>query len=772
MMRTGRIALAFLLLGLAATSSFAGTALLSGSIVSEAGTGVPGATVTIVHRDTGRKLAVLAGDRGVFRSSNLDGGTYELVAEAPGFEPGSTTVVLGENETATLRVVLRPKLKEMVTVRAAAPRDSVEATDIRQSSARDVGEVLASTPGVWSLRKGGIANEVVLRGFQSRDLSFLIDGERVYGACPNHMDPPSFHVDFAEVERIDVGKGPFDVENQGSLGGVIRVVTRQPEPGWHGNPNLAGGSWGYYNPSATVSYGGEKASFLAGYSYRSSDPYRDGSGHRFTENVPSANYMPNYRPSEQDDVAFRVRTAWARGRFSPGGNDKLGVAYTRQDAYHVDYPYLQMDGISDHTDRAHVDYETEQLGPFDRVAASTYFTRVNHFMTDEYRTSSLVPAATKGFAMGAQADTRTAGGRVEARVSKVNFGVEGFTRFWDITHQMAGKMAAMGYMTQHSLPSVDVNFTGIFADTEIPVSRRFSVAGGARFDRAASSADPAKAPTNLYFAYNDTRSTQRTDTFPSGNVRLIFRGNSGIEATAGIGSSVRVPEPTERYFGLRRAAQSWVGDPDLSPSRNNEVDLSVSLRKSGFYFGATAFGSRVADFITIHDQPIVNVVPTLNPKARSYANVDATFWGGEIDAVVPLTDHFFLSEALSSVRGRQDARPEIGILSRNVPEMPPLRLRSSIRYNARHFWTEAEWVLSEQQDRVDTDLRESRTPGYGVLCLRGGVNRGGLALTVGVSNVLDRAFVDYLSYQRDPFRSGLKVPEPGRTVFVNAGWRL
>ena len=55
----------------------------------------------------------------------------------------------------------------------------------------------------------------MLRGLQSRDLNVLIDGQRVYGACPNHMDPAAFHVDFAEVDRVEVGKGPFDVKNQG-----------------------------------------------------------------------------------------------------------------------------------------------------------------------------------------------------------------------------------------------------------------------------------------------------------------------------------------------------------------------------------------------------------------------------------------------------------------------------------------------------------------------------------------------------------------------------
>ncbi len=151
----------------------------------------------------------------------------------------------------------------------------------------------------------GIGPGGVLRGLQSRDLSVLIDGQRVYGACPNHMDPAAFHVDFAEVDRVEVGKGPFDLKNQGGLGGTVNVVTRKPEPGWHATPGLAAGSFGFVNPSLTVGRGGKLLSALAGYSYRRGGPLVDGSGRRFTE-------LANYLPDARDDDAFSIGTAWGR----------------------------------------------------------------------------------------------------------------------------------------------------------------------------------------------------------------------------------------------------------------------------------------------------------------------------------------------------------------------------------------------------------------------------------------------------------------------------
>jgi iron complex outermembrane receptor protein len=97
--------------------------------------------------------------------------------------------------------------EETVSVVGEAPRATLEASELREGTAVDIGEALGWKAGLWRLRKGGIANEVVLRGLQSRDLNVLIDGQRVYGACPNHMDPAAFHVDVAEVDRVEVGKG-------------------------------------------------------------------------------------------------------------------------------------------------------------------------------------------------------------------------------------------------------------------------------------------------------------------------------------------------------------------------------------------------------------------------------------------------------------------------------------------------------------------------------------------------------------------------------------
>ena len=95
-------------------------------------------------------------------------------------------------------------LLEEITVRGqegSPQQESLTIREVRESSARDMGEALELLPGFSSVTKGAIASDVVLRGLQGDDINVFLDGVRLYGGCPSRMDPPSFHFDFAEDHR-------------------------------------------------------------------------------------------------------------------------------------------------------------------------------------------------------------------------------------------------------------------------------------------------------------------------------------------------------------------------------------------------------------------------------------------------------------------------------------------------------------------------------------------------------------------------------------------
>lgn len=734
---------------------------VSGTVTSVDGARLPRATIIVTSDASGEQRRSASDSLGAFVVDRLPAGSYTILVEFPGLAPRLVRDVVAGAEPVRLAVVLEPLMvRETVTVSAAVPRDSVEVTDVRESPARDVGELLADSPGLWKLRKGAIASDVVLRGLQSRDLNVLIDGERLYGACPNHMDPPSFHVDFSQVERVDVGKGPFDVRYAGSLGGLVNIVTKQPEAGWNASTSLGAGSFGFVNPSTTVSYGGARMSALGGASYRRSAPYRDGRGNPMTQGA-------GYQSAAEDSDAFRATTVWGRAAWKPAAGHQIETSYTAQRTDHILYPYLLMDALWDNADRAAVEYSAPAMGWFSGFRAQAYWSRVAHWMTDEYRTSS--SGALRSYSMGTDASTLTVGGRVEARHGATTIGGEVYRRNWN-TATLTGGMA---YTPQYSIPDVNIDLAGAFVEHARPLTTKVAIDIGGRLDTITSAADAAKANLALYRAYHGIDSLSRTDVTPAGRAKVSYAVGGGMSVAAAVGHTARVAEGNERFFALRRMGTDWVGNPSLDPARNTGVDLSMTLQRSRVTVTANGYVNSVHDYIAVYAAPRqVVVAGVMNAAARSYANVDARLRGFEMNGSVRLRTALTVSGDVSSVRGTMTPRPDIGVTATNLAETPPLRGRLRVRLDDGRLFGEVEGVASAAQNNVDRTLGEWTTPSYSVMNLTAGLRRGRLSATVGAANLFNRYYLEHLSFQRDPFRSGLRIAEPGRNVFTNVSWKF
>jgi iron complex outermembrane recepter protein len=740
-----------------------GNGVIAGRVTDPSGAVVPGA---LVRLEGGREhRSALTGAQGSFRFT-VPAGVYRLRVEARGFETQTRErLVVGAGEAVAADIGLAMEgTTQSLTVSAKAPelegfpeagarnwRETLDMREVRESPAKDVGEALARVEGLWKIRKGGIANDVVLRGFQQDNLNVLVDGVRIYGACPNNMDPAAFHVDFAEIERVEVIKGAFDSLHQGSLGGLVNIVSRRPRAGWNFRPGLAAGSFGYYNPSLAGSYSRESLEFSGGYSFRRSLAFRDGAGKRFTE-------YANYRDPSAGQEAFSIGTAWFRTGFAPRPGHRGEIAYTRQNGGTVLYPYLQMDALYDNADRLSSHYRTRIL------RAEAYFTRVRHWMTDEFRLTSV--GAARPFGMGTFAATRALGGKLEAERGGLVAGVESYYRNWNTTTtlRLSGQ-----YVDQSSLPNAGTTVAGAFAQYRRALLPSLLLTAGARLDTAATSAKPSALDLDLYQAYKSTRENSRRDTNPSGNVMLAWRLPRNLELFAGAGHSVRVPDPQERYFALKRMGSDWVGNPLLRPTRNTEADFGVNYRHRRFTLRPTVFLSSLGDYITVHTQARVNAVPGIgNTAARSFENVDATIRGAELNWSVSLARWLLLNGGASYARGTKAARPDAGILDRNLAEMPPFKSRAALRYGNKRLFAEFETMAVRAQSRVDTDLKEPSTPGYALVSVRGGFHSRRLNLAAGIENLLDRFYYEHFSFQRDAFRAATRVPEPGRSLFLTA----
>jgi len=686
-------------------------------------------------------------------------GDLRINISAPGFAAGSSPLDFSRSARVDWSVRLEiAAASEQIHVEAKSVpfQDQLDLSEVRESSAKDLGEALTAVDGVFKIRKGGIANDVAVRGFQQNNVNFLIDGARIYGACPGHMDPAAQHVDFAEVESVEIVKGAFDIDSAGSLGAELSVVTKTPPLAWHFTPSLSFGSFNYFNPSATVSFGNAKFRVLAGYSYRVSDPYKDGSGKSFLD-------YANYSSAALNKHAFDINTGWFDAEWTPSGNQTLSLSYTRQESGLVLNPYETMDSDYDNADRATLKYDIGNLsGVVRAIRVEGYFTQVIHFMSDRYRTSAEM-AMGSPWMMAAEPRSRTGGGRAEFDVGKeLTFGFEGYHRNWNMMDFM--NMSGMMSMNP-SLPNVDTDLAGAFADYHHSFSDRFRLSGGLRFDHTAMVTGVAGLDTDLYFAYQNTRSTSHTDNYGSGNLRLSYTLPRAIELFAGAGVTGRVPDAEERYLLESSMSGPDIGNPNLPVVRNTESTAGAIYRRGSSYLKPTLFFSNLDNYILVNDQPLLNPMMGMSSSVRSFTNVDAHIYGGEVSYGVSLPAGFSLRGGSSYSRGTNARKPEAGVFNTNLPEMPPFRTWAALRYT--HHWGFAEigGTGVRRQGLVDTDLHETPTAGYGLLNVKLGLLWRKWTASIFVDNLLDRFYYENLSYYRDPFASGVKIPEPGRNFF-------
>jgi len=742
---------------------------LSGRVVDRSRDPVAAARVTLRCTDDTTPVELVADDHGRFRVPLPAVCAPHLTAALPDGSAATAPIAPAAGERGEVELALDVDLfREHIEVQAAPARDSVGSREVRESFARDAGEAAARVAGVEALRKGGIATDLVIRGLKGSDVEVRVDGHRLFGACPNRMDPPAFHVDFAEIERIDVVKGAGDGAHGAGLAGAVDIVTRQPAPGLHVEAQTTAGSFGYVAPSASLTWGGPRWSAKAGFASRWGDPFEDGDGVAFTSAIP-AGEPAAYRPAAGDERAFDVATGWAGVAVSPAAGQRLELDVASQRSDRQLYPYLQMDASRDDADRARLAWSLESSGgALRRLEAAVGRTAVEHDMDNRLRVSAGMSPL--GWSMRTLAESEVIDGRIAADLSGGwSIGVDSWQRDWSATTSMA---MMGGRMDQRSLPETRAEAVAVFARTERPLGTELALRVAARVERAETSARPSVPQLALWRSYHGASESSRSDTLAGGRVELAWRPAQAWELSAALGRGSRAPDGQERYFALVRSGSDWVGNPGLDPAVNDQLDLGARFTGARFSADVDAWYAQVGDAITLVEVDRPMAMPgSMNTRARSWVNHDTERWGAEATARLVLGRSLLVSASAAWTAGRRDLAPERGIVDRDPAEVPPLTARLTLRWEPGAWFVELEPSAAARQDDVDSGLQEAPTPGWYVVDLRGGWQGRRLGVVAGVANLLDRDYHEHLSYQRDPFRAGYPVDEPGRAVTLALRWR-
>lgn len=620
----------------------------------------------------------------------------------------------------------------------------------------DIGDLLKKdVAGVSVIRKGGTAQDPVLRGLSKDRTKVLIDGNLVFGACGNRMDPPTFHVSPYQIERVDVVKGPFDVTAGPQLGGSINIVTKEPEyylePEAHAE--IRGGFEGVSNgKKGGISLNGGKApfDFNAAYDKKDYDGYLDGEGHRITADFEQENFT-------------------AGVGFSLNKDTRLGISYTGQRSDDVFYPTLAMDSPKDDMDMFSSELTIKNMkGLLKEADAKVYYSEVDHYMSnfDKFEYTSPAPM----MKMDAPSESRTWGGRVKgtmALLNGVDLGVDYYNRWWDIWLRNGS-----GARLRHAIPDTSITDLGFFVQPSVKTGD-MTFTAGARLDMVKAEAEDK---TTVFSKYNDIYGPGTADDLDKDetNVGAFLKASYGlsdsVDLYAGIGRGVRTADGRERFRVLvpdsvRGVTVRDIGNPGLDPEESLQYEIGSKGRAGRFSYDISAFYNNIRNYINrFNTGKTVTEMGNTYP-VWGYENIDAVLYGGELSAGYALTDTVSLLGSAAYLWG-EDTDNDIPL-----PEIAPIEGKLGLRYEDKGLWVEAMGRFVDNQER-DAGIDPGETRGFDTYDLRAGYKlKENLMITAGVENIFDTYYYEHLSknfaFNQDGHTTRERIPEPGRNAYVN-----
>jgi outer membrane receptor for ferrienterochelin and colicin len=228
---------------------------LAGSVTSEAGEAVVGASVVLIHQPSGTRSEAFTGDTGNFFQGGLRvGGPYQAIVTAPGYRPGTIDdLFLRPGSQPALRLQLETETAmalEAVVVSAdrEATRDlnsgvgsSYTTEDINNQPAtrRDVIRTLLRDPLASSRGEGNLS----VAGANPRFNGLSIDGalqQDDFGLGANTYATERSPINLDAVESASLVASDYSVTASGFTGGLVNIITKS------GGNEFDGSAFYYY----------------------------------------------------------------------------------------------------------------------------------------------------------------------------------------------------------------------------------------------------------------------------------------------------------------------------------------------------------------------------------------------------------------------------------------------------------------------------------------------------------------------------------------------
>lgn len=702
-----------------------------------------------------------------------------LLSAQTGPAADSSVVTDSSRKVAKLATItVTASRSERSVFRTPNPALVIDATTIREEAPNGVQDLFRNLPGVDVTGVGPNQGRLIIRGQRGQRILLLENGVRLNNSRrqQDFGELPAL-TDINGVSRVEIVRGPASVlYGTDAIGGVVNQITK-PTP-VRGAGNLLRGSVGYRYGSADaqnlVNGRVEGRSGRVGFSFSGS--YRDADDY----SAPAGKFGAltlNDRARVNDTGVLDKNFAGSLS-YDFGPTAALSLRVSHYEADDGGFGYVSPEDLGDPSgatirilyptqkvNRATATYEASALawGIADRVAVTGWTGGNDRTFTIDVGIPLGPTALLTSFNQNVT-DISSSGLRMEAvkvfgKGHTLTYGTDFFLDLSTNSDSSLTTITGFGPpMVEQSLipsvPNAGYRSGGLFAQTDLVLTPRFTLGLGAR-------GQLLTAWTRETDGLEGKALTSATDATVVGSMSGSYAVSEEINLVAVVGRAFRAANLVERFFDgpTPEGSGYQVASPDLRPETSINVDLGAKFRSQRFYAEAFVFRN------TIHDG--IRIAPTgtkVGPfDAFTNVNVEQLRTQGiELLGEVDLGFGFTTLAHFTKLS------------SKNVDANNPVGDSFSSKVGGELAWHQprgrffAAYEIRHQGERKDIDLGNSLVgeflPAFTVHNIRGGVRlpelRGSsTSLGLAVMNLTNQLYAE--ASNTSFFR-----PEPRRSAVV------
>jgi iron complex outermembrane receptor protein len=321
--------------------------------------------------------------------------------------------------------------------------------------------------------------------------------------------------------------------------------------------------------------------------------------------------------------------------------------------------------------------------------------------------------------------------------------------------------------------------------------RKIDVVAALRFDMNSAGSDSLLSLAmngDIVYQNNNTKSNYKNLSASAG---ITWHLSAYSHLTASLGRGTRSPNMTERFIILLPVGfdnYDYLGNPDLKPESNNELDLGYRFNHHKFgQIEISGFYSYVTNYISTEFVPPSEVKPQTKGVlgVKRFINIDQAMLSGfEFTWTTPekylwsvgLSAAYTIGwdpEAIKYIYEEGQVVDEETIKDDPLPEIPPLEtnLKLGYRFFKKKLNTTFRVRFAAAQNRISVSYGEKTTPSF--ITLGFDINykfNKSLTIFAGVNNILNTAYYEHLN--RRIVGTNQPLYEVGRVFYANLIFKL